>query len=436
MIPLRGATGVRRLGGGTGVDADRLLSRIRDYGAMGRDETGGVTRPGFSEADRIARSRLAREAREAGLDASVDAAGNLLIRRRTSDGEPARGPVLLLGSHLDTVVNGGTLDGAYGVLAALEVLQVLTETGTDTPFEVVVVAFANEEGALYPQPFWGSMALTGRLAELPAEPVDHQGRSLREPLALAGGDLSALGSAVWSPDSLVGYLELHIEQGPVLESGGQTIGVVDAITGRTVLDVEMRGEAGHAGTTPMPLRRDAMSAAARAVVATEELARERELCRVATVGRLEAHPNSPNTIAETVRFTADLRDSDPTRLREAETALRRELDGITAETGVRAEVRPAVRVEPVSTDPGLREAISAGADELGLPWTVLPSGAGHDAQVVADIAPVGMVFVPSTGGLSHVPTEHTDPQDLLAGADVLLRTALWLAEPDRTGEER
>ncbi|MFI6644568.1 M20 family metallo-hydrolase [Streptomyces sp. NPDC050504] len=404
------------------IDGERLLGRIEAFGKIGYSGDGGVTRAGFDDADIEARLHLVREAQQAGLVARVDAGGNVLIRR--PPGLAARGgKALLIGSHLDTVVNGGRLDGAYGVLAGLEVLQVLTESRARLPYEPVVIAFANEEGALFPQPFWGSMVLAGRLAGLPDDPRDVEGRSLRGPLARLGGNLDALEEAVWSSDDVAAYLELHIEQGPVLEQGGQRIGVVEAITGRTVLTADVHGASGHAGTTPMEHRRDALTAAARMITSVERTATD-DLCRVATVGRLEAFPNSPNTIAGAVRLTIDLRDTDAQRLERAEAAVRDDLAALAELTGTRLEFTAATKSAPVATDPALRAAIAESADELGLSRRELPSGAGHDAQVVADIAPIGMIFVPSIEGLSHRPDEDTSPADLVAGARVLLRTAL------------
>ncbi|QOV44526.1 Zn-dependent hydrolase [Streptomyces chromofuscus] len=412
------------------IDPDRLLQRIAELARIGADgTTGGITREGFGVADRQARAYLMQQSRAAGLVASVDAAGNIVIRSGAA-GEGGD-QVLMMGSHLDTVVNGGRLDGAYGVLAALEVLQTFTESGLKPVHEPVAVAFANEEGALFPQPFWGSMAIAGRLASLPQDPCDHHGRPLREALRLAGGDLNALGSAGWPAGSIAAYLELHVEQGPVLERSGNRIGVVEAITGRTVLTVEVRGTAGHSGTSPMKGRQDAMTAAARIVLAAEHLARERRLCRVMTVGRVDPYPNTPNTIAGTVRLTVDLRDTAVWKMADAEEALRRMLRAIEVSTGAEIEVVAETRSDPVSTSPTLCAAIEASADGLGLPHERLPSGAGHDAQVVADIAPIGMIFVPSLGGISHVPQEDTAPDDLVAGARVLLRTALQVACTDR-----
>lgn len=407
------------------VDAARLLGRIEKFASIGRNASGGIEREGFSDADREARAELIREAEAAGLAAGVDAAGNILIRRPEGTACTER-PTLLIGSHLDTVVNGGRLDGTYGVLAALEVLQTVLESGVEPAHEPVAVAFANEEGARFPQPFWGSKVLVGRLAELPEEPLAHDGTPLRDALARVGGDLDALGTAVWSQGSVAAYLELHVEQGPVLESSGDSIGVVTGITGRTVLTVVVRGEAGHAGTTPMEMRRDPLAAAARILLAVEGLAQEQQLCRVATVGRLDIRPNSPNTIAEEVQLTVDLRDGNPVRLELAEQAVRNLVATVAQERRLEIDVEVGTRTEPAQADRTLRDAIADSAVELGHRYQLLPSGAGHDAQIVAEIAPMGMIFVPSIGGVSHVPEEDTKSGDLVAGADVLLRTALRL----------
>jgi hydantoinase/carbamoylase family amidase len=407
------------------IDGPRLLDRIARLAVIGRNAAGGIDRAGFGDNDLRARDEFLRECAAAGLAGSVDAAGNILVRRPPGLARPDA-PVLLLGSHLDTVTNGGRLDGAYGVLAALEVLQTVVEHGLELSYEPVVVAFANEEGARFPQPFWGSKALAGQFRELPADPRDHDGASLREPLAHTGGDLDRLDTAAWPAKSIAAYLELHIEQGPVLEAGAERIGVVSGITGRTVLIVAVRGRAGHAGTTPMELRHDPLAAAARMVLAIEALSREQRMCRVSTVGRLDVRSNSPNTIAQDATLTIDLRDSDPARLAAAEQAARDLVASIATERRVTAEVSVSTRSGPALADAGLMAAIADSAAELGYTHRTMPSGAGHDAQIMSTVAPFGMIFVPSIGGVSHVPAEDTADADLVAGAEVLLHSALRL----------
>jgi beta-ureidopropionase / N-carbamoyl-L-amino-acid hydrolase len=409
------------------INARRLLKRLNEMAEIGRDTSGGITRPGFSAADIAARTYLLEEARAHDLSAWVDAAGNILIRSAREPREPSSDRALVIGSHLDTVLNAGRLDGTYGVLAALEVIQALAEADSETELAVVAAAFANEEGTLFPHPFWGSKALAGRLSELPTDPRDHHGASLRDALALAGGDLDALGSAAWPAGTVAAYLELHVEQGPVLERCGKRIGVVDGITGRTVLTFQVTGVSGHAGTTPMAGRRDALAAAARVILAVESISKVHRLCRTSTVGWAAAHPNSSNTIAGTVRLIADLRDTVPERLATAEAQLHSQLGGLARSAGVEIHVVGESRSAPAVTDPALRAVIADSAKQLGLSCQLMPSGAGHDAQILAAVAPVGMIFVPSIGGVSHVPEEDTAPEDLISGAQVLLSTAARVA---------
>ncbi|MFC0107874.1 M20 family metallo-hydrolase [Kibdelosporangium aridum] len=409
------------------VDGNRLMKRLHDLSVIGRDPTGGITRPGFSAAAGEANRFVGALAQQAGLSVSIDAGGNLILRRPSDSRDR---PTLVLGSHLDTVVNGGWLDGAYGVLAGLEVLQVIQENNVELDFGLAVIAFANEEGALFPQPFWGSMVVAGLLDQLPADPTDYQGNPLAKALAETGGNMAELSAATWEPNSLLGYLELHIEQGPVLEDAGLSIGVVDAIVGRTVLGVEIRGIAAHAGTTPMESRSDALLAAARLALFTDQLPREKNLCSVATVGHLEVRPNSANTIVGTAHLTVDIRDATLDRMAAAEQAVRDELDDLAKQFGLEVQCDRLIQSSPALTDESLRRTIEASADDLGLGYRTMTSGAGHDAQIMAGVAPIGMIFVPSINGVSHVPDEDTSPADLVAGARVLLGSVLRMGPPN------
>jgi N-carbamoyl-L-amino-acid hydrolase len=311
-------------------------------------------------------------------------------------------------------------------MAACEVVRVLA--GVELPVEPVAIAFTNEEGAGFPYPFFGSLALTGKVdTAAAAAAADRAGRPLRAALRAAGGDLDAIDAAAWRPGSIACYLELHIEQGPVLEARDIPIGVVDAITGRTILDITVRGRQGHAGTTPMALRRDALPTAARVVLAVEELAAGRGLCAVGTVGRLDTEPNVTNVIPGLVELTAEIRDSRPERLRAAERALVGELARLGSATGVDIEVTVRPVTEPTATSVPARRAIAEAAEALGLAHLEMFSSAGHDAQIVSDIAPIGMIFVPSHDGISHAPDEHTDIAYLIAGAHTLLHSVLRLA---------
>lgn len=413
------------------VDGTRLLHVLAEVSRFGAQPGAGITRTGLGAEEAQARAYLAELYRRDGLAARTDQAGNLIVRRRGAD--PGR-PVLLLGSHVDTVVHGGRLDGTYGVVAACEVVRTLARRGTDLAYEPVAVAFSNEEGARFPYPFFGSLGLTGQLDVVRATTMtDRDGTPLPDALRAAGGDLDTVEAAAWPAGSIAGYLELHIEQGPVLEDRHIPIGVVEAITGRTIVDITVRGVQGHAGTTPMSLRRDALVAAARVVLAVQGLATSRDLCAVSTVGVLDSEPNVTNVVPGTVRLTAEIRDGRPERLRAAESALVAELPVLGAATGTRidADLRQVTR--PTQTDHRLREAIVAAAGDLGLAHLEMFSGAGHDAQIVARSAPIGMVFVPSHDGISHAPQEYTDDDLLVAGADTLLHAALRLVTERQRG---
>ncbi|MBP2328524.1 N-carbamoyl-L-amino-acid hydrolase [Kibdelosporangium banguiense] len=406
------------------VDSAQLLSVLAEISRIGARTGAGITRTGLGPEEAQARAYLAERYRREGLAARTDPAGNLIVRRREAD--PAK-PVLLLGSHVDTVVHGGRLDGTYGVVAACEVVRVLARQGMESAYEPVAVAFSNEEGARFPYPFFGSLGLTGQLDIACATTMtDRDGTALSTALRAAGGDLDMIEAAAWPDGSIAGYLELHIEQGPVLEDRNIPIGVVEAITGRTIIDITVQGVQGHAGTTPMSLRRDALVAAAQVVLAVQRLATTRGLCAVSTVGCLDGEPNVTNVIPGMVRLTAEIRDGRAERLRAAERALVAELSALGSATGTRIDMdlRPVTR--PTQTDHRLREAVATAADDLGLTHLEMFSGAGHDAQIVARSAPIGMVFVPSRGGISHAPQEHTDDDLLVAGADTLLHAALRL----------
>lgn len=401
------------------VDGMRLLRTIEELAEFGGDEQGGVSREAFTPADDAAREYLSRRARDAGLFPHVDQAGNLIVRIGP---EPDGRPQLMIGSHLDSVTNGGRLDGAYGVVAALETLTVFAESHVDSRYEPVMVAFTNEEGALFPQPFWGSMAIAGTLTDAESA-IDRAGESIREPLARAGGDLDTIDRAAWAPGSIAAYLELHIEQGPVLERRGFPIGVVDAIVGRTIFEITVSGRRNHAGTTPMPDRQDALVASSRLVLAVEEVSKRRKLCSVSTVGLLDVEAGLTNVVPGRCHLSVEIRDTSAEALLKAEEAIVDAVLAIGEETGTAVEVEVTMRSAPVLADPRLMTAIAETADRLELPHMTLSSGAGHDAQIIGGVAPMAMIFVPSEHGISHAPEEHTDDMYLVAGADVLAATA-------------
>jgi N-carbamoyl-L-amino-acid hydrolase len=331
----------------------------------------------------------------------------------------------MTGSHIDTVRTGGRYDGNLGVLAGLEVIETLEHHGVQTRHPLAVAFFTNEEGARFQPDMLGSLVFVG-------------GMALEEALDITavdgptvGAELARIGYAGPVPCPGVtphAFVELHIEQGPVLERDGRRIGAVTGVQGISWQRLTIEGQANHAGTTPMAMRHDAAYAAAEIAVFGRRLALDLGDHQVATVGSIEVEPNLINVVAARASLTVDLRNSDNERLQEAERRLALFCDGVAQREGVRISSRVLARFDPVAFAPAVVDLVEATAARLGHNTMRLPAGAGHDAQMLARVCPAGMVFTPSVGGISHNPAEHTDPADLAAGADVLLQVLLSLAE--------
>jgi N-carbamoyl-L-amino-acid hydrolase len=384
--------------------------------AIGATPEGGVNRPSLGEAHLAARAWFLERAGAYGLETRVDAAGN------HSAVLPAAGQTLLLGSHLDSVENGGRYDGALGVVAALHVLRALR--GTDLPVALEAIDFTDEEGTLVG--LIGSQALSGALnAEALSSPRGGR-KALLDGLERAELHEERLADARRDPATLAGYLELHIEQGPRLEQAGTQIGIVTTIVGSRSLVLDFRGLSGHAGTTPMTGRRDAgLAAADFAVAANAFVLRDFPGC-VATVGDMRFEPGSFNVIPGAARVSLDFRSPEAAQLDALEAGLRGEAAAAAGRHALDVDARVVARWEPAVLDPGVREAIAGAAAGLGLTAIELPSGVGHDAQALAAATPSGMIFVPSAGGVSHQPGEHTSWEDCVNGANTLLHAALGL----------
>jgi allantoate deiminase len=400
------------------VDSARLLRRLGELRAVGATAAGGVTREAFGPRDLAARELVRRWMSDAGMSAEVDAAANL-IGRVAGDGR-----WIATGSHLDTVIDGGWLDGAYGVVAGIEVAAALGSAGL-LRHGLLVVAFSNEEGARGTDGMTGSRAAVGRLGSDELRSTDDEDVTLAERLSAGGGNPEHLASAVWDASTIDSFVELHIEQGPVLHAEGAALGVVDAITGRQGFDVRVHGRPNHAGTTPMHLRHDALAAAAEVVLAVESIP-ERSDVRVATCGHLSGHPNLRNVVPGSALIRGELRDTDADCMDTAMTVLAADVQRIAADRSVDIDLRWGQRVEPTLCAPSVVSAARAAAQRSGLGWTTLPSGAGHDAQILGQTIRIGMIFVPSIEGTSHAPTEDTPPEHLVAGAQALLDTVLAL----------
>jgi N-carbamoyl-L-amino-acid hydrolase len=326
------------------------------------------------------------------------------------------------------VPNGGKYDGAVGVMSAIECVRTLQDQGIKTRHPIEVLDFTNEEGTRFHTWLFGSQAMVGKLKASDLTLRDSEGVSIGNRLKDVGGDIAGIMAAKRSSKELCAYLELHIEQGPVLHQARVPIGVVTAITGRVSLDVTILGIANHAGTTPMANRRDALLAASHLIQAVNAIAVKEEVCRVGTVGIIKASPGAENIIPGRVDLTVEFRDVDMDRLKEAESRFRVLCQEQARRSGVDIEVKLLTLGESKPMSPRLREAIEGAASSLGLKSSALPSGAGHDAQSMADITEAGMIFVPSVDGISHSPKEYSTPEACANGANVLLNTLLALDE--------
>jgi beta-ureidopropionase / N-carbamoyl-L-amino-acid hydrolase len=402
------------------VDGRRLNARLAELAQVGGLPGGGVCRLALTDADRAGRDLVVRWMRELGLQVTVDALGNGVgVRAGQEDGPP-----VMMGSHIDTVRTGGPYDGNLGVLGALEVIATLNDARFVTRRPLAVAFFTNEEGSRFQPDMMGSLVYTGAL------PLDRALATVGVDGAKVGDELARIGYAGAAPvgrPSAHAYVELHVEQGPVLDAEGLTIGVVEGVQGISWTEFTLTGQSNHAGTTPMRLRHDAGYAAAEIAVFARKLARELGGYQVATVGALTLAPNLVNVIANRALFTVDLRNTDEARLAGAERRLFAFADEIAAAEGVKLSRRSLARFQPVAFDPALVSRVEAIARERGYPAKRLPSGAGHDAQILAAVCPACMIFVPSRGGISHNVEEYTAPEDVAAGADVLLRLVLELA---------
>ncbi|HCL3145394.1 TPA: Zn-dependent hydrolase [Pseudomonas aeruginosa] len=394
-----------------------LLRQIHTLGEIGVDPVnGGRTRIALTDAERAGRDQVVAWMKELELDVRVDRIGNIFgtLRSATDMGDQAP---LMMGSHIDTVTNAGALDGCYGVLAGLAVVRAFREAGVLPARSITIGAFTNEEGVRYQPDMMGSLVYAGGMtADEALETIGTDGTRLGDELQRIGyaGDLE--------PGAIVPheYLELHIEQGPILEAENTLIGVVENLQGISWQQVVVQGNANHAGTTPTRLRHDAGYVASAVVAELREIARDSGGTTLATVGCMSFEPNVINVIPRKAVFTVDLRDPDEELLVAAEKRFEKFLAVIAEEEGVRISTEQLVRFQPVIFDAGLADEIEASAKRFGFSHKRMTSGAGHDAQMIARIAPSAMIFVPSQGGISHNPREHTDDDQLIKGAEVLL----------------
>jgi allantoate deiminase len=394
----------------------RVMARLDAFAAY-TDEPGRLTRLFLSDAHRRAAAAFIGWCGEAGLAARIDAAGNVVARY---EGRRKGAPALMLGSHIDTVRDAGRYDGNYGALAALAVVEALSAGGERLDHAIEIVAFGDEEGVRFRSTLTGSRALAGAYLEEALDQRDTSGVAMRDALKAFGGDPDKAGSI--RANSAAAFVEVHIEQGPVLEAEGLPLGVVTAINGATRLEVGVDGMAGHAGATPMSLRRDALTAAAEMTLAIEARAR-RETDLVATVGRLEVWPGATNVIPGHVQFSIDLRAPDDERRSVALADIKARIDAIAAGRGVRASLAKTHDANAFVCDPRIVAGITRAVEQLGVPARLLSSGAGHDTMVMGGLCPAGMLFVRCKGGISHNPLESITVEDCAFGLAALTRFA-------------
>jgi len=400
------------------VDGDRLWQSLMTLATIGATPKGGVNRLALTDLDRQARDRFVSWCEDAGCEVSIDQVGNIFARRPGQN--PDLSPVMT-GSHLDTQPTGGKFDGCFGVMAGLEVVRTLNDLGIDTKAPIDVVVWTNEEGSRFPPCMMGSGAFIGKfdLGHTLAK-TDDAGHDVGSELTRIGyaGERPVLGHSVGA------YFEAHIEQGPILEAEEKTIGVVIGALGQKWFDLRLTGVEAHAGPTPMHLRKDALLGAAEVITEVNRIARVHQPYGCGTVGRLRVHPDSCNVIPGQVHMSIDFRHLDPKVLDAMVTELQLLLDELVERGGLEVDLSPTADFPPLSFDPGCVNAVRAAAEAQRVPYMDIVSGAGHDAIFIAEIAPAGMIFVPCENGISHNEIENADPDDLAAGATVLLHAML------------
>lgn len=406
-------------------DPDGMSSLIDTFAEIGRDESGGITRLAFSREDLEARKVFLRLLEtEFQVDIHMDTLGNIFARR---EGRDPKRPVIMTGSHLDSVRNGGKFDGPAGVFSAFEAFRVMDQLHIETKHPFVLAMLTSEEPNTFGISTFGSRGLAGKLDKTQlARLKDDAGIDFKSALAYVGGDLDRIQEAVLKPDTVRFFLELHIEQMPFLEREKKNLGVVRGVTGIYRERISVRGVASHCGTTPMDERRDALCAASEMILALETAARKEKGKAVATVGHLNVFPNSINITPERVEMDAEIRSYYPDCIQRITDALDDTTLRIQEKRGIGIDREVLYNTRPTTFSPDVRRAIGEAADLLGFGTMELVSMAGHDAAHMNDLAQSGMIFIPCRGGLSHCPEEWTDTEDLVKGAQCLLQTLLLL----------
>ncbi|SMD31832.1 N-carbamoyl-L-amino-acid hydrolase [Reichenbachiella faecimaris] len=408
------------------INFDRLKDHINTLAQIGRQEDGGIYRMAFTPKEQEARKWLSAQLKSARIPSHLDGALNMIGRLEDTNNQEQ--PAILIGSHIDTVPNAGALDGALGVLVGLECLTRIKEENIQTSVPLELIAFSDEEGRF--GGMFGSRALSGQLNPgIIEEATDLDGQALKEVVKALGYDPYQALDASRPSEQIKYYLELHIEQGPVLDVEELSVGIVTDITGLFKWQVQLTGAANHAGTTPMELRKDAFMGLADFAHEIPRILDENgsEASRV-TIGNAALYPGSANTVPGKVEFSIDARDVNIEVLEEIKTACRKTLSAIARRRGLQFDFNEVSVIEPVACDAVIKKSIEANAKKLAYGYKLMPSGAAHDAQMMAKIAPIGMIFVPSKNGVSHSPHEWTDWHHIEQGANLMLNTILDLSK--------
>lgn len=401
----------------TFVNSDRLAQSVESLAQIGQIPQGGVRRIAYSPEDIQARNLVQHWMIEAGMSVRIDTAGNIIGRY---PGTFPQAPALATGSHIDTVPNGGRYDGAFGVLAGLEVVRVLNEQQMRLAHPLEVIVFTDEEGSMI-----GSKAMSGKVNNDAAYYRRPDGTNIQTCLERVGGNWDRIEQSRRNSEDMAAFVELHVEQGPILESLGKQIGVVEGIVGQRRYIITVKGSPSHAGSTPMYMRQDALVAASGVVLAVNRLANTPGQ-QVATVGRMQVSPNAANVIPGLVEMSLDIRDLSSQHIDNLMEQLRLNIEAIAADTQTEIELQPSLHNQPALAEQNIQQTIAQVCEDLGLSYTHLPSRASHDAQEIANFTDMGMIFVPSEAGVSHAETEYTSPEQCTQGANVLLHTLLRL----------
>ncbi|PIC77059.1 Zn-dependent hydrolase [Sporosarcina sp. P19] len=409
----------------TSVNGARLNDNLQILGEIGKIGSTGVSRLAHSPEDKQAVLHVKKYMDQIGLKTQIDHFGNLIGRM---DGVSNDSPALVIGSHIDSQPYGGRYDGALGVIGAIEVLETLQEKGIQPEIPIVIFAFADEEGSRFNKGLFGVRGMLGKLEEGELERNDKNGMTRREALIEFGCDPSKFKESLIDPSTITAFLELHIEQGPVLEAKGEPVGIVTGISGPLWLTIEMEGLAGHAGSVPMPMRQDALVGAAKVIVKLNELAQEVPGApTVSTVGSLQVFPDSRNIIPEKVTFTVDLRDIDESKRDQIEQVFLQELERIADEHSLTYTITEDTRSEPRFCNENIMQIMREESAEMNLTPPELMSGPFHDSLEMSYVCDYGMIFVRSKDGISHNPKEYSSPEDIALGVELLYKTVYRMA---------